>query len=1218
MLSRLPFRARILPLWIAYWVILFVLVAGLGAFTMYDYQAKQHMDFGLLALLLLVLLVGMAVPVFWMYNAVLGPLAVLRRSIVALAHGRTQSLEPVAGNEIQSLFEPLGAVIETNRRYTNFVSQIGKGNLDAEFEPTSLEDELGLALQEMRNNLRSGAEHQTRVAWQNSLKADISLRLAAMRNHAQEFSGVLNHLANQMGAIQVALYKVEIERDKRVLRLHAHAGYVPRPDQHTLDAEGSMAQRVMLSEAPLHITDVPRQYLQISSALMQGPPMELMLAPVKHNNNVLGVLEMATFRHFNEQMQAALAQISENVGQALYTHITNERTKELLATAERLRKSVEKQNDELHRNLEKLVSSQADMKFAQKQLTEASEFNKKLFEDNPDGIVVADGSGTRFNDGNPAVLRLFGFPSRKDLAGRLVLELSARQQPEQGESPKLLARHIENCLIKGTVMFEWRFKKVDGTYWDAEVSALLLRLGNKRQNVVYHIRDITERKQAAEALRNLNTALAASEEELRRNYEELLNTQQAKKKIERELTEADERLQQISKNAPCVLYQFVNETERKDGNFTFASDQCEKYFGYTPEEWIQWRMRDFVNLFHPGEREEILQRSEAALQELRHFTAEGRFKAKNGDWKWVRMESNPRQVVPGLVVSDGVMVDVTEEKELLHAIEEMNSELRAQEEELRQNSEELITVNEELERRNFELTQAQKELRAAVDSLKQSEALLEKKVEERTSQLNDAKEEAIRANQVKSLFLANMSHELRTPLNGILGYSQILHDSPRMPTEFRDKIGIIHRSGEHLLGLINEVLDLSKIEAGKMELFQRKFNLPGMLKEVRDLFLLRCQAKKLKLEFLVSDDIAQNVIADEGKLRQCLINLLGNAVKFTQKGGIKLEAYRLRDDRIRFSVTDTGRGIPANRIQDVVRPFHQVTPEMNTEGGTGLGLAITKSYVEMMGGQLSIASEEGAGSTFSFAIRLEEIDVSGTMLALEGQRNQNRRVTGYKSAKPIRILVVDDNEINREVALELLKGLKFDVDQAVDGYQAIEKFVSFKPAMILMDIRMPTMNGLDATRRIRALPGGEAVKILAITASVLSADRQVMLDAGCDDYLAKPYKLNEMLEMIRKHLNVSFTHEKLKVEPAEEPDFNLPKLLKALPKNFVTQVRDALEMGDYQEAGNRIQALDTASKEVIRFKEHAAYLLQELHYSRMEALVEQLLAAEQPKSKTTN
>jgi PAS domain S-box-containing protein len=1211
MLSRLSIRSRILPLGLAYWLVLFLAVAALAAYAFFSFQQNGHIDFGLIAILLLVLVVGMLVPVFWLYNAVLTPLSQLRNILLALADGRLSNinnLNPAPGskNEIHVLTQSLATIVGAAQRNAEFVRQIGKGNLNADFAPLGHNDELGHALADMRANLQEASLHESRQAWQNNLIADVSMRIAAMRNHAQEFAGVLNHLANNIGAIQIALYRVEVEADRRTLRLHAHVGYTPQQEQRQLDAESNMAQRVLLAEEILHVTDVPRHYLQISSALMAGPPAELVVLPVKHNNNVLGVLEAAGFGHFDLHVQQALARISDNLGQALYTQVTNEKTKELLATAERLRKSVEKQNDELHRNLEKLVSSQADMKFAQKQLTEASEFNKKLFEDNPDGIVVADGSGTRFNDGNPAVLKLFGMPSKKDLAGRLVLELSARQQPEQGESPKLLARHIENCLTKGTVMFEWRFKRIDGTYWDAEVSMLMLRLGNKRQNVVYHIRDITERKQAAESLRKLNAALATSEEELRRNYEELLSTQHAKQRIERELTEADERLQQISKNAPCVLYQFVNETERQDGHFTFASDQCEKYFGYDTREWTQWRMRDFVALFHPGEREEILQRSEVALRELRHFTAEGRFKAKNGDWKWVRMESNPRQTLPGVVVSDGVMVDITEEKELLHAIEEMNSELRAQEEELRQNSEELITVNEELERRNFELTQAQKELKSAIESLKASEAQLEKKVEERTHELIAAKEEAVRANQVKSLFLANMSHELRTPLNGILGYSQILHDSPRMPTEFRDKISIIHRSGEHLLGLINEVLDLSKIEAGKMDLHPRKFNLPGTLKEVRDLFLLRCQAKKLKLEFLISDDIAQNVIADEGKLRQCLINLLGNAVKFTQEGGIKLEAYRMRDGRTRFSVTDTGRGIPADRIADVVRPFQQVTPELNTEGGTGLGLAITKSYVEMMGGQLSIASQVGKGSTFSFAIQLEEVDVSGTMLALDTPAGHNRRVTGYKSAKPVRILVVDDNEINREVALELLGNLGFETDFAVDGYQSIEKFVDFRPAMVLMDIRMPVMNGLDATKRIRMLPGGDKTKILAITASVLSADRQVIADAGCDDYLAKPYKLHEMLEMIRKHLNVTFTYENVQADGDEEPALNFGKLAKALPKTFVQQITAALEMGDYQEADRLVQSLPISNKEVSRFKEHALYLLRELHYSRIDALVQQL------------
>lgn len=474
------------------------------------------------------------------------------------------------------------------------------------------------------------------------------------------------------------------------------------------------------------------------------------------------------------------------------------------------------------------------------------------------------------------------------------------------------------------------------------------------------------------------------------------------------------------------------------------------------------------------------------------------------------LEEKTREVYEKSRALEKAAEELTRQNEDLRQAHE---EILAHEEELRQTLEELMATNEEMAR-------TQKALVVANAQLKDSERELESKVELRTRELLHAKEAAERANKVKSEFLANMSHELRTPLNAILGYAQILSDDPAVAPGVREKIRIINKSGEHLLGLINSVLDLSKIEAGRMELHPSNFDLLALMQQVYDMFRLRCENKGVKLLFEANAAVPKYVFADEAKLRQCLINLVGNAVKFTKSGEIRLDVERWADDRTAFKVRDTGRGVPKEKIAAILEPFTQIHSQLNTEGGTGLGLSITKSFVQLMGGEIFVESEEGVGSLFTIAVPLTEVES-----VVEKDSGPPRKVLRIASERRPKVLVVDDNPINRDVAAEILRLVGFEVSFAENGKQAIDQTLDIKPEIVLMDIRMPVMDGLEATNIIRTTEFGKSVKIMAVTASAFDQNREEFLAQGCDGYMAKPYKSLALLEDIGRLLNLEYEYE---------------------------------------------------------------------------------------------
>lgn len=454
-------------------------------------------------------------------------------------------------------------------------------------------------------------------------------------------------------------------------------------------------------------------------------------------------------------------------------------------------------------------------------------------------------------------------------------------------------------------------------------------------------------------------------------------------------------------------------------------------------------------------------------------------------------------------------------------------------------------------------------------------------------QAQRASMESEQANRAKSVFLANMSHELRTPLNAILGFSQLMARDAALDVMHREHIKIINRSGEHLLGLINNVLDMAKIESGRILLQERRFDLFEMLESIAAMFRLRANSKGLSLTVEYGADVPSYIQMDDGKLRQVLINLLGNAVKFTTSGRIMLRVSRSEAiDRLRFEVEDTGTGIAAEELTTLFEPFSQTASGRQTGEGTGLGLPISRQFVRLMGGELTLSSQPGTGSLFSFDVLAHSPD-SGEIHQLTQAKP---RVNGLESGQPTyRLLIVEDQTDSRLLLVELLSSVGFQVQAASNGQEAITIWQSWQPHLILMDMRMPIVNGREATQRIKALPGGQETIIIALTASSFVEEREQILAEGCNDFIRKPYREEEIFEALARHLRVRFTYEN-EMQPQGQ---TTPLDFSDLPLSWLSQLQKAALEADAEEiqalAQQIIQTRPATAEEIIRLSSNFAY-----------------------------
>ncbi len=688
---------------------------------------------------------------------------------------------------------------------------------------------------------------------------------------------------------------------------------------------------------------------------------------------------------------------------------------------------------------------------------------------------------------------------------------------------------------------------------------------------------ITKPIQQAEVLARLNThlSLRAMQKYLEKQNTRLKQEIVRCERTEEALRDSEERFKAIFNNAGVG----INLSNHSNGHFIQVNTKFAKMLNYSPEELMNKSIFDVIHPRHIAQCHK--KRRQLATKEINSFQIEQQYIRKGGSTFWGHLwVTSLHDVNDKVNATISILVDLTarkraEEKirQLSRAVEQSYNNIvitdkKGQIEFVNPAftrttgylATEVIGKNPRVisshkhtpsfyktlwntlnrgevwqgeflnKRKDGELYWEQATISPLKDEagkithyLAVKEEITQRKQAEK--ELLQAKQSAEAANQAKNEFIAKMSHELRTPLNAILGFAQIMQQSQTLPPEHLENVKIINRNGEYLLSLINDILDMSKIEAGKLTLSEQDFDLHHLLDEVYELFYLKARNKSLQLQVKWSDKLPRYVHTDSGKLRQVLINLISNAIKFTHTGKIDLsvevapESSTIPKDGLYFTIQDTGAGIAEDELGYLFKAFSQTTTGRAIQEGTGLGLAISRKFVQLMGGKISVKSQIGKGTQFEFSIRAPVMNPDNIITHCSPIRQV---VALEPNQLPYRILIVDDIEDNRQLLVKLLEPLGFKLREACHGKEAIDIWKTWQPHLIWMDIRMPIMDGLQATQYIKTLSKKEKTVIIAIATSMIEEERAMALSVGCDGFLSKPFRAADIFELMHQHIGVRY------------------------------------------------------------------------------------------------
>jgi PAS domain S-box-containing protein len=717
-----------------------------------------------------------------------------------------------------------------------------------------------------------------------------------------------------------------------------------------------------------------------------------------------------------------------------------------------------------------------------------SERKYRLIAENSIDVIWQMDLRLRFTYISPAVQRMFGFSVEEWIGTRLSEHADRR---EFFKMARVALSSVKQYRTFKHITFEAVMKRRDGSDIPVEITGKLL-LNDLGLPVGFQgtTRDISERKAAEQALK-----------------------------------ERDRHMTSLLENpAGYLIYRLRAGASPLEAEVIQVSPSIVAVLGIAEQE--MYAFQQWFQYVDPEDMPRLIEANAAGCRPPFAFNEIFRYHHPEKGLRWlhVRATGIPYTHDPERIeYSNGIILDITEQKQAEQALHNM-----------------LNTLEQKVEERTRELVEMNAHLMQEIADRKRAEAELYRAKET----VERALQEAEAANRAKSVFLANMSHELRTPLNAILGYAQMLKDAPNLNDRQKEALATVKASGDHLLSMITEILDLAKIEAGRMELHPGTLKLPEFLKGLNQMIRIRAERKGLAFYYEPVPGLPTRIRADETRLREVLLNLLGNAVKFTQYGSVTLRVkaecshgvMEYRSDAegssipalLRFEVSDTGPGIAPEHVPEIFLPFHQVHDQQYAEG-TGLGLAISAKWVNMMGGELRAESTPGEGSRFWFEAAFAEIEGPPDVDAAPAPR-----ITGYTGPRRA-VLIVDDKQANRSMLATMLEPLGFRVEEAANGQACLERLASgTTPDLVFLDLRMPAPDGFEVARRIRQIGRLRELPVIAVSASVFDDVKQRSLKAGCTDFLPKPIEFQALMTVLQTYLSLEWTS--FEMEARETPE----------------------------------------------------------------------------------